>query len=296
MVETSDADSASPAYTLSAFTASDGENIAVYDWPLPEDEPQRGTVLIVHGLGEHAGRYDATARRLNAWGFAVRAFDQYGHGQSGGPRGGLNHDMRLLDDLADMVDATRARTPEGLPLVLLGHSMGGLVAARFVAMHLRPVDALVLSSPALDPGLNAVQKVLLATLPGVAPNLRISNGLDAQYLSHDPTVVAAYQADPLCHDRISARLARFIADGGPATVARAAHWSVPTLLMWAGDDRLVQPAGSAAFAAAAPRGVVESRCFESLWHELFNEQDAAPVFAALRQWLDARFPLKTIQK
>ena len=283
-------------FTLTAYTASDGENLAVYDWPLADGRPQRGTVLLVHGLGEHAGRYHAVAHHLNAWGFAVRAYDQYGHGQSDGPRGGLNHDMRLLDDLADMVDATRARTPEGLPLVLLGHSMGGLVAARFVAMHLRPVDALVLSSPALDPGLNAVQKVLLATLPGVAPNLRISNGLDAQYLSHDPTVVAAYQADPLCHDRISARLARFIADGGPATVARAAHWGVPTLLMWAGDDRLVQPAGSAAFAAAAPRGVVESRCFESLWHELFNEQDAAPVFAALRQWLDARFPLKTIQK
>ena len=283
-------------FTLTAYTASDGENLAVYDWPLADGRPQRGTVLLVHGLGEHAGRYHAVAHHLNAWGFAVRAYDQYGHGQSDGPRGGLNHDMRLLDDLADMVDATRARTPEGLPLVLLGHSMGGLVAARFVAMHLRPVDALVLSSPALDPGLNAVQKVLLATLPGVAPNLRISNGLDAQYLSHDPTVVAAYQADPLCHDRISARLARFIATGGPATVARAAHWSVPTLLMWAGDDRLVQPAGSAAFAAAAPRGVVESRCFESLWHELFNEQDAAPVFAALRQWLDARFPLKTIQK
>ena len=218
-------------FTLTAYTASDGENLAVYDWPLADARPQRGTVLLVHGLGEYAGRYHAVAHHLNAWGFAVRAYDQYGHGQSGGPRGGLNHDMRLLDDLADMVDATRARTPEGLPLVLLGHSMGGLVAARFVAMHLRPVDALVLSSPALDPGLNAVQKVLL-----------------------------------------------------------------PTLLMWAGDDRLVQPAGSAAFAAAAPRGVVESRCFESLWHELFNEQDAAPVFAALRQWLDARFPLKTIQK
>ena len=283
-------------FTLTAYTASDGENLAVYDWPLADGRPQRGTVLLVHGLGEHAGRYHAVAHHLNAWGFAVRAYDQYGHGQSDGPRGGLNHDMRLLDDLADMVDATRARTPEGLPLVLLGHSMGGLVAARFVAMHLRPVDALVLSSPALDPGLNAVQKVLLATLPGVAPNLRISNGLDAQYLSHDPTVVAAYQADPLCHDRISARLARFIATGGPATVARAAHWSVPTLLMWAGDDRLVQPAGSAAFAAAAPRGVVESRCFDALWHELFNEQDAAPVFAALHQWLAAHFPPKILTK
>ena len=269
--------------TLTTFTAADGENLAVQDWPLLEGT-SRGTVLLVHGLGEHVGRYDAVARRLNAWGFAVRGYDQYGHGESGGPRGGLTGEMRLLDDLADMVDATRARMAAHQPLVLLGHSM---VAARFVSMHLRPVDALVLSSPALDPGLNAVQKLLLATLPRILPNLRVGNGLDAQYLSHDPAVVAAYLADPLCHDRISARLARFIADGGPATVARAAHWSVPTLLMWAGADKLVNPAGSRAFAAAAPRGVVQSHGFEPLFHELFNESPelADPVFALLRQWL-----------
>ena len=259
------------ASTLLTFTASDGENLAIQDWPLAAGEPSRGTVLLVHGLGEHVGRYDAVARRLNAWGFAVRGYDQYGHGESGGPRGGLTSDTRLLDDLADMVDATRARTPVGQPLVLLGHSMGGLVAARFVSLNLRPVDALVLSSPALDAGLNLGQKLLLATLPRIAPNLRVANGLDAQYLSHDPAVVAAYRADPLCHDRISARLARFIAQGGPATVARAAHWSVPTLLMWAGSDRLVNPAGSRAFAAAAPRTLVHSHCFEPLYHELFNE-------------------------
>ena len=274
--------------TLTTFTAGDGENLAVQDWPLAGSVGRaRGTVLLVHGLGEHVGRYDAVARRLNDWGFAVRGYDQYGHGESGGPRGGLTSDMRLLDDLADMVDATRARMPEGAPLVLLGHSMGGLVAARFVAMHLRPVDALVLSSPALDPGLSAFQKLLLATLPRIAPDLRVGNGLDAQYLSHDPAVAAAYLADPLCHDRISARLARFIASAGPATVARAAHWSVPTLLLWAGSDKLVNPAGSRAFAAAAPKAVVQSHCFEPLYHELFNESPelAEPVFEMLRRWL-----------
>ncbi len=280
-------------FALTTFTASDGENLAAYRWPLAEGRPWRGTVLLVHGLGEHAGRYHHVAERLNSWGFAVRAYDHYGHGRSAGPRGGLNHDMRLLDDLADMVESARAHTPEGLPLVLLGHSMGGLLAARFVAMHLRAVDALVLSSPALDPGLNAVQKLLLATLPRLAPNLRVGNGLDARYISHDPAVVAAYQNDPLCHDRISARLARFIADGGPATVARAAHWRVPTLLMWAGADRLVNPAGSRAFAAAAPDSVVQSRCFEGLYHELFNEQDAAPVFDVLQRWLDRHVPAPT---
>ena len=290
MPDTSDLDAL--PYTLTAFTASDGENLAVYDWPLP-DAP-RATVLLVHGLGEHAGRYDALARHLGAWGYAVRGYDHYGHGESSGPRGGLPWDTRLLDDLTDIVDATRARMPAGRPLVLLGHSMGGLVAARLVSLHLRPVDALVLSSPALDPGLNAVQKLLLSTLPRIAPNLRIGNGLQVDYISHDRAVVDAYVADPLCHDRISARLAQFIADGGPATLARAAHWSVPTLLMWAGADRLVQPAGSRAFAAAAPSARVRSQCFDGLYHELFNESPelAAPVFALLRQWLLQQCPAK----
>lgn len=280
--------------TLTTFTAADGENLAVQDWPLPEGRPRRGTVLLVHGLGEHVGRYDALARRLNQWGFAVRGYDQYGHGESAGARGGLTGDTRLLGDLADLVDATRARMPQGHPLVLLGHSMGGLVAARFVALDLRPVEALVLSSPALDPGLSPVQKLLLATLPRIAPNLRVGNGLDAQYLSHDPRVPAAYRADPLCHDRISGRLARFIATAGPATVASAAQWQLPTLLMWAGSDRLVNPAGSRAFAAAAPQGVVQSHCFEPLFHEIFNESPelAEPVFDMLRRWLVQRFPLQ----
>ena len=285
MPHTSDLDAL--PYTLTAFTASDGENLAVYDWPLP-DAP-RATVLLVHGLGEHAGRYDALARHLGAWGYAVRGYDHYGHGESSGPRGGLPWDTRLLDDLTDIVDATRARMPAGQPLVLLGHSMGGLVAARFVALGLRPVDALVLSSPALDAGLGPVQKLLLATLPRIAPNLRVGNGLDARYLSHDDAVVRAYLADPLCHNRISARLARFIAEAGPATVARAPHWQVPTLLLWAGADRLVNPAGSRAFAAAAPRGRVQAHCFEPLYHELFNESPelAEPVLERLQHWLAA---------
>ena len=275
--------------TLSTFVALDGENIAVQDWPLEPGTAARGMVMIVHGLGEHAGRYDAVARRLNEWGFAVRGYDQYGHGESGGPRGGLPSDTRLLDDLADLVDSTRARTAAPMPLILLGHSMGGLVAARSVALAMRPVDGLVLSSPALDPGLTVWQKLMLAVLPRIAPNLRVGNGLDPALISHDPAVVAAYRADKSVHDRISGRLARFIATGGPATVAQAANWRVPTLLMYAGADQLVNPAGSQAFAAAAPKPVVSSRCFAKLYHEIFNERKREPVFAELKKWLDARF-------
>lgn len=275
--------------TLSTFVASDGDNVVIQDWPLAPDVPLRGVVIVVHGLGEHAGRYDHVAKALNAWGFAVRGYDQFGHGESGGARGGLPTDTRLLDDLADIVDSTRARMRKKTPLIVLGHSMGGLVAARFVALAMRPVDGLILSSPALDAGMGRFQQLLVSILPKVMPNFRAGNGVKPQFISHDPAVVAVYRNDPLVHDRISARLARFIADAGPQTLAVAPQWSVPTLLLYAGDDRLVNPAGSRAFAASAPPQAVTARCFDNLYHEIFNELDAAPVFAELKRWLDMRF-------
>ncbi len=275
--------------TLSTFVATDGENIAIQDWPVAAHVALRGIVVLVHGLGEYAGRYDHVARQLNAWGFAVRGYDQYGHGESGGLRGALPSDSRLLDDLADIIDSTKTRLGPQYPIILLGHSMGGLVAARFVSLNLRPVQALVLSSPALDPGLSAFQKFLLAVLPGILPNLRVGNGVNADFIAHDPNVVAAYKADPLVHDRICARLAAWIASQGAATVAAAGQWTVPTLLMFAGQDKLVSPAGSRAFAAAAPAAVVTSHCFEPLFHEILNEPEQAQVLDMLKAWLLQRF-------
>ncbi len=258
----------------------------IQDWPLEPGLPLRGVVIVVHGLGEHAGRYEHVAHQLNAWGFAVRGYDQCGHGESGGPRGSLPTDTRLLDDLADIVDSTRRRMNKKTPLILLGHSMGGLVVGRFVSLAIRPVEALIMSSPALDPGLSRFQKFLVSILPRIAPNLRVGNGVKPQFISHDPAVVAAYRADPLVHDRISARLARFIAQASAQTVATAGTWTVPTLLMYAGADHLLNPQGSRIFAANAPQAVVTSVCFEDMYHEIFNEQDAAPVFATLKAWLD----------
>jgi len=274
---------------LSTFVANDGDNIVVQDWPLESHVALRGVVIVVHGLGEHAWRYDHVARKLNEWGFAVRSYDQCGHGESGGARGAIPTDTRLLDDLTDIVDSTRVRMEKGTPLILLGHSLGGLVVTRFVGLGTRPVDGVVLSSPLFDPGMNAFQKFVVAVLPKFAPNLRVGSGVKVQLICRDPAVVAAYRADPLVHDRISTRLARFISEVAPQNLAMASQWKVPTLLLYAGDDRLLNPQGSRSFAAAAPASVVQAVCFESFYHEVFSEPGAHQVFAAMQEWLNRKF-------
>ena len=275
----------------STLAAADGLGLHGQAWPLSLQEKPRGSILVVHGLGEHIGRHTPLAEQFNAWGWRVAGFDLRGHGHSDGPRGGLAHADDLLNDLSRVIDATRLAWPG--PLVLLGHSLGGLVAARLVAEGLqaapaawhREVDALVLSSPALDPGMNAAQKLLLAVLGSLAPGLAVSNGLNPDWISRDPAVVAAYVADPLVHDRITPRLARFVVDAGALVRALAPRWKLPTLLLHAGSDRCVAPAGSQAFAAAAPQGVVRAQAFAPLFHEIFNEPEKASVFQALGAWL-----------
>jgi len=274
------------------LTTADGLPLFVQHWPAPT--AARGTVLIVHGLGEHAMRYAHVARHLNGLGWNVVGYDHRGHGKSGGAKGVLNDGDDFVRDLALVIDTVRTEHP-GM-FVLLGHSLGGLIAARFVAEGLsatpaswyRPVDALVLSSPAIDPGMNGVQKAMLAIAGPLAPNLAVNNGLKPAWISRDPAVVKAYSDDPLVHDRITPKVVRFILDGGELALARAPKWKVPTLLMYAGSDKCVAPRGSAAFAKAAPKDVVTTREFATLYHEIFNEPEKGEVLDTLGTWLGAR--------
>lgn len=284
--------------TQTPFTSFDGHNLAVYDWSLSRGVAPRAVVVIVHGLGEHAWRYDRLATELTDAGFAVRAYDQRGHGDSAGKRGCLPKQDALLQDLTEFLDDTRTTLCAhfNTPVVLLGHSMGGLVSALWVAReqarapyHRLPVDALLLSSPALDAGLSAWQRTLLAALPHWLPHITVSNGLEPALLAHDPEVVDAYLADPLVHDRISPLLGRFIAMGGPEVLAHAPQWRVPTLLMYAGRDGLVNPQGSRRFAQRAPIGVVQAQCLEESFHEIFNDFHRAEAVDGLISWLSQRF-------
>jgi alpha-beta hydrolase superfamily lysophospholipase len=280
-----------PSISRPSLSVLQGEvgQLAVYDWVIPVSQPL-GTVLLVHGLGEHSGRYGEVAAHLHRWGFAVRDYDHQGHGQSEGARGDLLRPDSLQADLCRVIDDTRQhQSLQGTPLILLGHSLGGLVVARTVAEGLRPVDAAVLSSPALGAFPNIFQKILLAILPRIAPHLRVDNGLKVECVSRDPDVVKAYKADALVHRRIATCMAAWILDNGKKTLDDAAKWQVPTLLLYAGQDKLVNARASADFARSAPKAVVQAECFEAMYHEIFNDLDRTQVFSALKRWLLARF-------
>jgi alpha-beta hydrolase superfamily lysophospholipase len=276
---------------MDRLRTEDGLELVTRQWPAAQ--PARGTVLLVHGLGEHAARYVDVGALLSQAGWAVEAFDLRGHGRSPGPRGGLPRADAMLSDLSRAVQRVRARHTG--PLVLLGHSMGGLLAARFVAEALQsqpapwscPVEALVMSSPALDPGMSAFQRFLLR-LGAWMPDRALSNGLKPAWISRDPQVVQAYRQDALVHDRVTPRLVQAIVDDGVLVRERAPVWRTPTLLLYAGADRCVAPAGSAAFAQAAPPSVVHTRCYPGLYHEIFNEPEREQVLSELLRWLAAR--------
>ena len=270
-------------------TLDQGEQtLAFYAWPnAPENA--RAAVLLLHGLGEHMGRYGHVASALQAAGYVVFGYDHHGHGLSSGLRGNLLSPSQLLDDVRFVIEQVRALTPA--PLVLLGHSMGGLIAARAVAQSLPHIDALVMSSPALGAQTNVIQKFLLATLPKLFPHVRVDNGVKTTWVARDAQVVRAYVEDPLVHRQISAGLAAWILKEGAQTVAQASAWTMPTLLLYAGQDQLVLPQASAEFARLAPADVLQSHCFNVMYHEIFNDPEKAMVLAKLLAWLDGRYAL-----
>jgi len=268
---------------------SDDRILHGWAWPAPSETV--GQLLLVHGLGEHARRYDRLANTLWANGWHVLAYDQLGHGHSPGPRGDLPFADALVEDLAAVYD--QWGSPE-LPRVVLGHSMGGLVVADWISGRLSPLRkpvGIVLSSPALGAKTNLFQRFLLATLPKLSPHLCVANGLNPALISHDATVVKQYRADPLVHNRISAMLAAWIIARGGEVQQRASEWLTPTLVQYAGDDYLVDAEATRQFLQNSPASVVTGTRFEGAYHEVYNElskwQEPAvnQLLGALRRFL-----------
>ena len=218
----------------------------------------------------------------------MRAHDHRGHGGSQGKRGVLQRSGDITDDAQAQIEQFAKEL--GGPPLLLGHSMGGALAAELVVLRQIPVAGLILSSPALAIPLGSVMRRLVAVLNWVAPKLALSNGLDRQYLSHDSGEVAAYRGDPLVHDRACARLVRWIDQAGAESRAAASTLAVDTLLLVAGADKLVSPSGSREFVKRAGSSRVTLHWYEDAYHEIFNETDdrREKVLGDLKSWLARR--------
>lgn len=290
----------SPDTVPSPFITSDGNHLVVLDWPVSELASPRALVLLVHGLGEHGWLYNNLAMELNAAGFAVRAYDQRGHGESSGKAGCIPRQDTLVRDLDDLIEDTQAGLCArfNTPIVLLGHGLGGIVAGAWMQMQRARgngsrrrtvVDSLVLSSPVFQHDRGWTQSALQALLPEWLSGLTLSGGMEPELLFRDEKTIRNYRADPLVHNRISPLLWRFMSEKGAQLLKLAPQWSLPTLLLYAGLDGVAQPGATRRFARHAPTEVVESVCFEDMYHHLFHDVYRHEALDVLLHWLDNRY-------
>ncbi|HEY7935958.1 MAG TPA: lysophospholipase [Candidatus Limnocylindrales bacterium] len=266
----------------STIAARDGEALALRHWPVAGEA--RASLLIIHGLGEHGGRYERAAGIFAGAGFDTWALDLRGFGASGGRRAYVERLDVWLDDVADRLAALRDLGP---PVVLLGHSMGGLVCLRYAESDRPQPDLLVVSAPAVAGNVPAWKRVLARALGGVAPTLAVKNAIDGSVLSRDPAVGADYVADPLNVHSTTTRLGVVLFGAQAAAIADRTRIRVPTLVIHGGADHLVPTASSAVFDGLPG---VERRVYDGLAHETFNEPEGPQVVADVAAWIGAHLP------
>lgn len=244
-------------------------------------EAAKGAIVLLHGLGEHSGRYERTGSMLASAGYEVIAPDLYGFGSSGGRRG----DVQKWDDYSNLIEGLLLEArPMGVSVILMGHSVGGLVCAGYALSGRALPDKLVLSAPALGGG-TAWQRTLVPVLARVAPTLPLPNAIKGSELSRDPDVGEAYFADPLVVTKTSARLGAFLLAAQSDVVANLANWSVPTLVMHGGADLIVPPKSTLVLAEVP--GVVR-RLYPKLRHEILNEPEGPELVSEIVEWLEAQ--------
>ncbi len=269
---------------LAATQAPDGTTLRIRRWPrLAGDAPPWAAVLLVHGLGEHSGRYEHVGRWLTEAGLDVHAYDQRGFGASDGRRAYVERWSLLHDDLESRLEDVRATAP-GLPVVLYGHSLGGLVVAGYVLDERTPPDRLVLTGPGLDVEVPASRRLAVRALGSLAPTLAIATGIGDGLRSRDPGVERRYREDPLNVKRTTLRFAREGFAEQSRICSSVAGLTVPTLVLHGGDDRLVPTSASAVLESSR---FVTRRVYPGLRHEIHNEPEGREVIADIVAWLAA---------
>ncbi len=271
-------------HTVSNWQSRDNLKLYAQEWR-PEGDI-RAVVSLVHGLGEHSGRYAHVAQAFTDAGFALLAFDLRGHGRSGGPRGHSPGYEALMEDVAVLLEQAEARFP-ARPRFLYGHSLGGNIVLNYALRRQPPIAGVIATSPALGLAFEppAWKLAVGRLLYRAAPQLQLSNGLDLQGLSRDAEVISTYQNDPLVHDRISSRLALDMLEAGRWALEHAGEFPLPLLLLHGGSDPLVLPGACVRFAQRAGYACTPHQ-WPELLHEIHNEPEQGEVFATMIEWMD----------
>jgi alpha-beta hydrolase superfamily lysophospholipase len=270
----------------------DGTRLGVRQW-IPA-APPKAAVLIVHGLGEHSGRYGFVAGSFNDRGYAVGAFDLRGHGNSEGKRGhcpSYEHLMEDFDAALKWILQSLGGAGAPLPIFLYGHSLGGNLVLNYLLRRRPAVTGAIVTGPwltlATEPP--AYKIILAGIMNRVCPSMTQSNGIDGSKLSHDKESNSRYDGDPLVHNRISSRMYLEVKDAGRWALDNKAIPNVPLLIMHGAEDSVTSPLSSAAFArkAADAGAFCTLRLWDGLCHELHNETGRKDVMDFAIDWADA---------
>jgi len=265
---------------------NDGLTLHAVEWK-PEIKP-KAAILLVHGIGEHTGRYQHVAKTFTDAGFALTGFDLRGHGQSEGIRGHSPSYDALMEDINNGLKIVRDTYP-GVPVFLYGHSLGGNLTLYYsVTQKFLPAGAIV-TSPALGVTvpISTVKMLVGKIMYSIFPTFQMKNGLDPNDLARDTNVGLAYSADPMVHTYTTARLGLDLLNSGSYIIEHAANIQMPILLMQGTLDKLVSPELTKKFADRAPTQFVTYREWEGYYHELHNEPEKADVLQVMIDWLNS---------
>jgi len=269
------------------FSGAGGVRI-VYDVWTPAGEP-RAVVVLAHGYGEHARRNDHVAQHFGTAGLVTYALDHRGHGRAGGKRVRVRQMSEFVSDYAHLVETARDDHP-GLPLIVLGHSMGGGIVFAYGVEHPGAYDLMVLSGPAIaaHTGVSKLKAVVGKAVGSILPDLPIE-AIDANLVSRDPAVVADYIADPLVYrGKIPAGIGKALLLVGESMDRRAPAITAPLLVVHGEDDQLVPAEGSRRLVRCVGSADVELKVYPGLYHEVFNEPEREQVLDDVVGWIQAR--------